>query len=170
MTFYVDNETPYEINEELQKKIEEIVLEVTKEEQFYYPFEVNLLITDNNGIKEFNSTYRKITKETDVLSFPNLDFEIPGNYDVLENEIEKINYYNLDTDEVVLGDIIISYEKIISQANEYGHSETRELCFLIAHSMLHLLGYDHMEPDEAKVMEEKQKKILDRLGITKDIS
>lgn len=170
MTFYVDNETPYEINDELQKKIEEIVLEVTKEEQFLYPFEVNLLITDNNGIKEFNTTYRKINKETDVLSFPNLDFEIPGNYDVLENEIEKINYYNLDTDEVVLGDIIISYEKIISQANEYGHSETRELCFLIAHSMLHLLGYDHMEPDEAKVMEEKQKKILDRLGITKDIS
>ena len=170
MTFYVDNETPYEINDVLQKKIEEIILEVTESENFIYPFEVNLLITDNCGIKELNTTYRKINKETDVLSFPNLDFDRPGIYDVLEDDVTKINYINLDTDEVVLGDIIISYEKIVSQAKEYGHSETRELCFLIVHSMLHLLGYDHMEPDEAKVMEEKQKKILDKLGITKDIS
>lgn len=169
MTFYVDNETSYEIDDSLKKRIESIIKEIADSEKFDYQFEVNLLITDNKGIKEYNTRYRQIEKATDVLSFPNLDFNEPGRYEVLEEPMAKVNYYNLDTDEVILGDIIISYEKIISQAKEYGHSETRELCFLIAHSMLHLLGYDHMETKEAKVMETKQKEILEKLGITKDI-
>lgn len=169
MTFYVDNETSYVINESLKKKLEQIIKAVTDSEKFDYPFEVNLLITDNEGIKEYNTNYRKIEKETDVISFPNLDFEKAACYDALESEYAQINYYNLDTEEVVLGDIIISHEKVTSQAKEYGHSESRELCFLIAHSMLHLLGYDHMEKEEAIVMESKQKAILDNLGFTKDM-
>ena len=75
------------------------------------------------------------------------------------------DYYDLDTGELMLGDIIISVEKCKEQAKEYGHSELREYSFLIVHSMLHLFGYDHMEDDERLVMEEKQREILDKAGI-----
>ena len=74
-------------------------------------------------------------------------------------------FFNPETGELVLGDIVISTEKVIGQAKEYGHSETRELAFLVAHSMLHLFGYDHMNEEERKVMENKQKNILDELEI-----
>ena len=77
------------------------------------------------------------------------------------------SYFDLDTDELLLGDIMISVDKVFAQAEEYGHSVTREFCFLVAHSMLHLLGYDHMTPEEAAVMEAKQAKALDELGITR---
>ena len=75
--------------------------------------------------------------------------------------------FNPDTGEAILGDIIISVDKVREQAEEYGHSELREFAFLITHSMLHLFGYDHMEPEEAKVMEDKQRQILDELSITR---
>ncbi len=169
MTFYVENNTIFLYDELLKEKTETVISEVVKQENFFYEFELNLQITDNNGIKELNTAYRKISKETDVLSFPNLDFLYPGEYSCLENPIQKIQYMNLDTNQVVLGDIIISYEKVIEQAKLYGHSTTREFCFLIAHSMLHLLGYDHMEQEEAKIMEMKQEMVLQKLGITKEI-
>ena len=76
--------------------------------------------------------------------------------------------YDYDTDKVMLGDILISKDRVISQAEEYGHSEKREFAFLVAHSMLHLLGYDHMTDEDAKVMEDKQKKYLDELGIVRE--
>ena len=80
---------------------------------------------------------------------------------------EDESYFDLDTDELLLGDIMISVDKVFAQAEEYGHSVTREFCFLVAHSMLHLLGYDHMTPGEAEVMEAKQAKALKELGITR---
>ena len=80
---------------------------------------------------------------------------------------ENDNDFNPDTGEAILGDIIISVDKVREQAEEYGHSELREFAFLITHSMLHLFGYDHMEPEEAEVMENKQRQILDELSITR---
>lgn len=93
-----------------------------------------------------------------------LSYETTGDFSFLSDENE--DDFNLIR-EVMLGDIIISVDKVKEQALEYGHSEKREFAFLITHSMLHLFGYDHMEADEAAIMEEHQRKILDALGITR---
>ena len=111
-----------------------------------------------------NTEFREIAAPTDVLSFPMIPFETPADYAIVE---EDESYFDLDTDELLLGDIMISVDKVFAQAEEYGHSVTREFCFLVAHSMLHLLGYDHMTPEEAVVMENKQRTALDELGITR---
>lgn len=100
------------------------------------------------------------------MSFPNLDFEQPGVFEIEESR--EVDYFDPDTGELILGDIIISVDKVQEQAENYGHSTRREFAFLVAHSMLHLCGYDHMEADEAKVMEAKQEEILNNLGITRD--
>ncbi len=134
-------------------------------QSFPYEAEVNLTLTDNKGIHAINKEYRQIDRPTDVLSFPMLSYETPGDFSFLSDENE--DDFNPDTGEVMLGDIIISVDKVKEQALEYGHSEKREFAFLITHSMLHLFGYDHMEADEAAVMEEHQRKILDALGITR---
>ncbi len=127
-----------------------------------YEAEVNLLLTMNDEIHEMNQHFRGIDRATDVLSFPMIDYIEAGNFDFLE---EAMEYFDPETGELVLGDIVISKEKVISQAKEYGHSIEREYAFLIAHSMLHLFGYDHMEEAERITMEEKQKEILEQLQI-----
>lgn len=127
-----------------------------------YEAEVNLLLTMNDEIHEMNRNFREIDHATDVLSFPMVDYEEAGNFEFLEDAME---YFNPETGELMLGDIVISKEKVVSQAEEYGHSVEREYAFLIAHSMLHLFGYDHMEEEERIVMEEKQKEILEQLQI-----
>ena len=131
-------------------------------EKFEHDAEVSVSFVDNKEIRQLNKLYRNKDKSTDVLSFPMVDYEIPGEFDFLE---ERDDCFNPETGELVLGDIVISKEKVISQAEEYGHSIEREYAFLIAHSMLHLFGYDHMEEDERIVMETKQKEILERLQI-----
>ena len=100
-----------------------------------------------------------------MLSFPMVDYEFPSDFSCVDKNPES--YLNPETDELLLGDIMISVDKVYEQANEYGHSRKREFAFLIAHSMLHLLGYDHIDEAERKVMEEKQEAILDALGITR---
>ena len=102
--------------------------------------------------------------------FPMVNYDEPGQFEFLEDDDNPAiyEYFEPDTGELMLGDIVISSEKVYSQAEEYGHSVKRELGFLVAHSMLHLFGYDHMEEDERVVMEAKQSEILDRLGITRD--
>ena len=102
-----------------------------------------MTLTDNEGIHAINKEYRQIDRPTDVLSFPMLSYETPGDFSFLSDENE--DDFNPDTGEVMLGDIIISVDKVKEQALEYGHSEKREFAFLITHSMLHLFGYDHME-------------------------
>lgn len=128
-----------------------------------YEAEVSLLLTDNCGIHTLNRQYRNTDRPTDVLSFPMLHFEAPADFH--EAETEEADCFNPETGELMLGDIIISVEKVMEQAEKYGHSREREYAFLIAHSMLHLMGYDHEVPEEAKVMEERQETILERLHI-----
>lgn len=166
MTSYIENETNVEFDFPLQEIAEQVILQVLDTENCPYETQVNILLTDNAGIKEYNATYRGIDKETDVLSFPNIEYETPSDFSGLE-EFEA-DYFDPDSGELILGDIILSVERIKQQALEYGHSQKREYAFLIAHSMLHLCGYDHMEEEEAKVMEAKQKEALDSLGITRD--
>ena len=131
-----------------------------------YVSEVNVLLTDNDSIHEINNQQRNIDRATDVLSFPLIDYTIPGNFDGLEDS--RCDNFDLTTGELLLGDIVISIDKVYEQAAEYNHSKTRELAFLVAHSMLHLSGYDHMEEDERKVMEDMQEKILTTKGYTRD--
>jgi probable rRNA maturation factor len=116
----------------------------------------------NDEIQEMNQNFRQIDRATDVLSFPMVDYEEAGNFDFLEDVMDA---FHPESGELMLGDIVISKEKVISQAVEYGHSVEREYAFLIAHSMLHLFGYDHMEDQERIVMEAKQKEIMEQLQI-----
>ena len=145
--------------EKLAKKVIEAALDY---EECPYEVEVNLLLTMNDEIQEMNQNFRQIDRATDVLSFPMIDYEEAGNFDFLEDVMDA---FHPESGELMLGDIVISKEKVISQAEEYGHSIEREYAFLIAHSMLHLFGYDHMEEEERIVMESKQKEILEQLQI-----
>lgn len=166
MTFLVENETEHQFSfslEDIMKLVCEAVLE---EENCPYEVQVNLVLTDNEGIRELNREYRGIDRETDVLSFPNVDFQEEGVFDI--DEDLEADYFDPDTGELVLGDIMISVDKVQEQARNYGHSEKREFAFLVAHSMLHLCGYDHMEEAEREAMERKQEKILTEIGITRD--
>ena len=146
----------FEIFNETNRKIEELkilndyVKYVVKELDLL-KCEFNIIIVDNEKIHEINKEYRNIDRETDVISF------------ALEDE-KDIEY----DDFRLLGDIYISIDRVISQAKEYGHSELREICFLATHGILHLLGYDHMEPEDEKEMFDLQNKLLDGYNIKRD--
>lgn len=167
MTFYIDKECnmefPFDI-ESVAKMVMEKALEYVN---CPYDAEINLLITDNEGIRQYNRDYRNIDRETDVLSFPNVDYEIPGDFSHVEESFE--DYFDPDSGSLLLGDMIISAPKVFEQAKAYGHSEKREFAFLIAHSMLHLCGYDHMEDEERIEMEKHQEAILNALEIRRDV-
>ena len=154
-TLLIDNRTDFEITEEFEKLFNDVVKESLRYEEFDPECEVSLSIVSNDEIQEINKQFREIDAPTDVLSFPLLTFEEGEQADVNENN------------EIMLGDIIISIDKAKAQAEEYGHGLRRELAFLTAHSMLHLMGYDHMEEEEQKEMFKKQDDILNNLGITR---
>lgn len=166
MTFYVENETEEKFDFPVEDVVKQVASAVLEMENCPYEVQLNVLLTDNEGIHSYNKEYRGIDRETDVLSFPNLDFEKEADFNIDENE--EADYFDPDTGELILGDIIISVDRVKEQAESYGHSRRREFAFLVAHSMLHLCGYDHMEQKEAEVMERKQEQILAGLGITRD--
>ena len=151
MNILFDNDTDFNFTEEQMNLFNTVIKESLIYENFTTNVEVSLTIVLNEEIQEINSKHRGIDRPTDVLSFPLIDFA----------NGEEVDF----SQTVILGDIVISIEKAISQAEEYGHSLERELGFLTAHSMLHLLGYDHMEPDEEAVMFKKQKEILNNIGL-----
>lgn len=162
MSLYLEEEgdvrLPFDV-EETAKLVIEAALDY---EGCPYEAEVSLLLTTNEEIREMNRDHRGIDAPTDVLSFPMLEYDRPGNFDGLE---ERGDVFHPDTGELMLGDIVLSKDKVMSQAEAYGHSQKREYAFLIAHSMLHLFGYDHMEEDERAVMEQKQRDIMERVQI-----
>ena len=156
MTLLTDNRTDFEISGEIMEAVEKACLETLKYEEFDEDCEISLSFVTNEEIHQINRQFRNVDAPTDVLSFPQLTFEEGEEADVNENG------------EIVLGDIIISVERAKEQAEEYGHSQRREFAFLIAHSMLHLLGYDHMEKDEEEDMFRRQKEILEIAGIPRE--
>lgn len=166
MTFYVENETEVTFPFSVEEVVESVALQALDTENCPYEVQINVLLTDNEGIHAFNKEYRDIDRETDVLSFPNLDFEEEGVFEIAEEN--EADYFDPETGELILGDIIISVDKVKEQSESYGHSLKREFAFLVAHSMLHLCGYDHMEEAEAAVMERKQEAILQALNITRE--
>lgn len=167
MTYYVENETEvtYAFDPEaLVRQVAEAVLDL---EECPYETEINVLITDHEGIRMYNREYRQIDRETDVLSFPNVEFESEADFSAAEEA--EADCFHPETGELILGDIILNADRIAEQAEQYGHSIRREFAFLVAHSMLHLCGYDHETEEEAAVMEEKQEAVLQGLGITREM-
>ncbi len=165
MTIEIEKECNIELSFDPEPIIEKVINEAVDYEDCPYECMVSVILTDNAGIWEINKEQRNIDAPTDVLSFPMIDYFEPGNFEFLE---EDEFAFEPESGELVLGDIIISLDKVKEQANAYGHSEQRELAFLVAHSMLHLFGYDHMEDDERIVMEEKQEEILQNTNFIRE--
>ena len=166
MTISIENETDQGFAFDEEALIREVIMACMDYEDCPYEAEVNVLLTDNEAIHQINLEQRGIDAPTDVLSFPMADFETPADFDPLEEASE--DYFNPETGELLLGDIVISVDRVFSQAREYGHSPKRELAFLVAHSMLHLFGYDHMEETEREEMERRQREILEQMGISRE--
>lgn len=162
MTINVEYEAEKKLDIPYEEIIENVVIESLDYENCPYEAEVNVLLTDNDGIHQINLESRDIDSPTDVLSFPMADYDTPSDFERLEEMAN--DYFNPETGELLLGDIVISVDKVKEQAEKYGHSQSRELAFLVAHSMLHLCGYDHVEDGERLIMEKKQEEILAKRG------
>ena len=145
MSLYIETEGticfPFDI-EEVARLVIDAALDIV---QCPYEAEINLLLTHDDEIHEM------------------LEFAVPGDFTEISEDAEDI--FNPESGELMLGDIVISVDRVLTQAEEYGHSSRREYAFLIAHSMLHLCGYDHMEEDERALMEEKQREIMEKINI-----
>ena len=162
MTLYFEEEGEITLPLKCRKIAEKVAEAALDAVGCPYEAQVSFLLTMNNQIQEMNMEFRGMEKPTDVLSFPMIEYAVPGEFDFLE---EREDCFDPETGELTLGDIVVSKEKVIAQAEEYGHSILREYAFLIVHSILHLVGYDHMEEDERRTMETKQDEIMDVLNI-----
>lgn len=145
----IDNRSGVELDASVYEKVEEYIIITLQQENVLVPCEISFSLVIPEEIQELNAEYRNIDKETDVLSFPMLEF--------LEDE-DMLTYETGIP--VMLGDIVISTTRAAEQAEAYGHSLEREICYLSVHSVLHLLGYDHMEEDEKRVMRAREKAIM----------
>lgn len=149
------------VSDELMVMIKSVCEEVLREEECDFDAQISLTLTDNEHIQIINKAHRNIDAPTDVLSFPLLEFDESGN--IVDDGI------GFDGDCLMLGDIVLSLERAKEQSISLGHSFRREVAFLVAHSMLHLLGYDHIDDIEGeKTMCKKQDAVLGRLRITRD--
>ena len=157
---YTGNEKSFLSEKDIRTIAENVIIGALKHEGCPYEASVELLITGDESIREMNGQFRGLDKSTDVLSFPMIDFDSPADFDGFDDREDP---FDPDTGELILGDIVISADHCMAQAAEYGHGIVREFAFLIAHSMLHLMGYDHMEPDESAEMERRQEEILSGL-------
>ena len=166
MSIFIENETSQKLPDNYEEIVKDIISASINFIKCPYECELNVIFTDDTGIREINKEYRNIDSPTDVLSFPLIDYVIPGNFDEIEDG--SIDYFNQDSGELMLGDIILNINRVEKQALEYGHTKRRELAFLTAHSMLHLFGYDHIDDEERKTMENLQEQILTMKGYTRD--
>ncbi len=162
MTIQMDYEAEKKLEIPCEEIIRDIISAALDYEQCPYEAEINVVLTDNPGIRQVNREYRQIDAPTDVLSFPMLEYVTPSDFSQAEDMFADC--FNPESGELMLGDIMISVDKVTEQAEKYGHSQKRELAFLVAHSMLHLFGYDHMEDAQRLVMEQKQNEILESRG------
>ena len=147
-----DRQDKIDIKDELYEKIEDLVEEVLDYEGYSDDYDISISFVDNKEIHELNKQFRGVDRATDVLSFP-----------MLSDEFEDVEY-----EEMSLGDIVVSLERALEQSIEYGHSFEREVCFLVCHSMFHLLGYDHDTEENTREMREKEEAVLTKLNITRD--
>ena len=158
MAVYIENPSGCRFQFHYKVVIQKAVNAVLEDLDIPGELDVNVLIVSPEEIRRINRETRNIDKVTDVLSFPYFEYQEAGVFDRSQYD---------PAEEEILGDIVVCGEKILSQAEEYGHSQKRELAFLIVHSMLHLAGYDHMEKKDAALMEEQQRRILELIGISR---
>ena len=166
MIYMDDRQSLVKVEQDLEETIKEIVDYTLKEEKVLIPYEVSIIFVDNEDIRTINNETRGIDRATDVLSFPMLDYK--------EKTVFKDNYLDykfslidLDDGNLVLGDIVLSLERAKEQSEEFNHSFLREVCYLIIHSILHLLGYDHMEEDDKVIMRSREEEILSKFQINR---
>ena len=165
MSIIIENEYEGEINIPYEKIAHEVIEAAIDYVDCPYECEVNLMLTDNDTIHEINKEQREIDRPTDVLSFPMAEYEQPADFSKIE---EDPMAFDPESGEFLLGDIVISIDHAVMQARDYGHSLRREIAFLCVHSVLHLLGYDHVTSDEdERIMFDKQREILGSMGITR---
>lgn len=159
----IENEQNKEaVTDDIMSAIQAVCDKVMELEECGFDAEISVTLVDNEAIRAINKEHRGIDSATDVLSFPMLEFDEDGA--AFDAELDS------DGDLVMLGDIVISLERAREQSAEFGHSFLREVAFLTAHSMLHLLGYDHVDDEEGdRIMREKQNTVLNALGITRDV-
>lgn len=166
MSVYFENEVEDRLPNNYESIVQDIVLAALDYLKCPYECEVNVIFTDDEGIQSINKEYRHIDSPTDVLSFPLIEYQEVGNFNGLEDN--AFDYFNQDSGELMLGDIILNIDRIKKQAEEFGHTRRREVAFLTAHSMLHLAGYDHIEEEDRINMERIQEEILTQKGYTRD--
>ncbi|WP_300383008.1 rRNA maturation RNase YbeY [Clostridium sp.] len=166
MLYAENRQEKLEVTEEFISKISEVCDFALSEEAMEMPYQISLLFVNDDEIRDINLETRNIDRSTDVLSFPMLDYE--------EGKVYKDMYIGFqfdetfkDGEELVLGDMVLSLERALEQSKEYGHSYEREVCYLVVHSILHLLGYDHIEEGEKKIMRKREEEILNKLDITR---
>lgn len=157
---FLNQQDKHKLTRELKELVKKCTLATLKYMDFRTDVEISVMFTDNEGIRALNSMHRNIDRATDVLSFPMFEYDEDGN---ISDEYAELN----EMGEILLGDIVISLERAFEQSEEYGHSFSREVGFLTVHSMLHLLGYDHMTPDDEKEMFGYQKEILEEIGLVR---
>ena len=163
MTFFVECETDTVLEGiDYEAVLKEAVGETLKRLNCPYEVSVSLTLTDSADIQELNRQFRGVDAPTDVLSFPMLDYETPADMSGIKEADPE--YFDPETGELNLGDIVINLDRVIQQAADYGHSQRREFAFLIVHSMLHLLGFDHESSLQEKEMFSLQEEILNTLG------
>jgi probable rRNA maturation factor len=164
MTLLLDNRQDF-ITDDLEDFFNKVLKQAVEELDLCLRVEVSLLLVNNEEIRQLNRDYRGKDKATDVLSFPMLELD-PLDESSYHETLEQ--YVDPGTGELVLGDIVISVEKAIEQAKEYGHSIQRELAFLMVHGLLHLLGYDHEKDEEnEQAMFKRQEDILQSLKLSR---
>lgn len=160
MIIYDNRQDKEEYNSKTENIIKSVIEVTLKHEDFTMDYEISVSLVDNEEIREINNEFRSIDRSTDVLSFPMIEYN--GVYFTSEYEFDKTDI--TPEGEVCLGDIVLSLERAREQSIEYGHNLEREIAFLTCHSVLHLLGHDHEEEEDRKVMRQKEEDILKSLS------
>ncbi len=163
MTVLYENEWGGEFGFPVDKQLEKLISCVTDYVGCPYEPEVSVTLVSKEEIHRLNREFRQVDRPTDVLSFPMMEYDSPGDFE--GDAFLATIAVSPETEELVLGDIVLCGDVIREQAKEYGHSDEREFSFLVVHSMLHLFGYDHIEEDERAAMEQAQRDIMEKLGI-----
>ena len=165
MILTIEKEYDIDLGFDINEVAEKVISYAFSKFDIPYEYSLTLFTVSNEDIREINNEHRGIDSPTDVLSFPAIEYEIEGK--LPDVEASKEAYFNPEDDSLYMGDIIVSLDRVTEQAKEYGHSNYREFSFLIIHSCLHLMGYDHMVPEDEERMFELQRQILQELMISR---
>lgn len=163
LTIMIDNRQDLYSTESIETLIETTITKTAICEDLKQGYQVSIILVDNEQIKNINKDYRGIDLPTDVLSFPMLNYD--GDDAISDNPCSREESIDMDTGEIVLGDIAISLERAFEQSQDYGHSFEREVSFLAVHGMLHLLGYNHEAEEDRKIMRYKEEHILESINL-----